>query len=157
LFYDYQYDAMARRMAGATDGFDVNMDLDNLPGSSANFAFKAIGDKHLLLNAIAPLTETRTLLLVMNYLGATGTFQFSFLDMETLSSGTTAYLKDNYLNQLSALDENSIVQFTVNDSESASADRFELILNTDGMTSVKGNVSGNGVVIYPNPHIHHCT
>ena len=118
-------------MAGATDGFDVNMDLDNLPGSSANFAFKAIGDKHLLLNAIAPLTETRTLLLVMNYLGATGTFQFSFLDMETLSSGTTAYLKDNYLNQLSALDENSIVQFTVNDSESASADRFELILNTD--------------------------
>jgi len=89
--------------------------------------------------------------LVMNYLGSTGTFQFSFLDMETLSPGMTVYLKDNFLNQLTALDENSTVQFTVNGSESASADRFELVINPSPFTSVKGNLAGMGVQIYPNP------
>jgi len=60
-------------------------------------------------------------------------------------------LKDNFTGELMEVTDNGTYSFNVNDAGSASAERFDLIISPDGVTSVKGNISGKGVVIYPNP------
>jgi hypothetical protein len=148
---DYQYDGMLRMEAGSTDGFEINKDVSNLAGSNFSFALKGADNSEFLLHSIAPPTETKIIPMVMNYSGQNGVFKFTFLELESITSGTSAYLKDNFTGEMTLIENGGSVEFVVNDANSASSSRFELILSPDAVTGVKLSAKGAGVVIYPNP------
>jgi hypothetical protein len=148
---DYQYDGMLRMQEGSTDGFEINKDVSNLAGSNFSFALKGADNSEFLLHSIAPPTETKIIPMVMNYSGQKGVFKFTFLELESITSGTTAYLKDNFTGEMTMIENGGSIEFAVNDASSASSSRFELILSPDAVTGVKLSTKGSAVVIYPNP------
>lgn len=63
---------MVKMEEGSTDGFDQNRDLEIFPGTNAEFSIRSEGNAGRLLESIAPITETRTIGLSMDYHGRTG-------------------------------------------------------------------------------------
>ena len=146
---DYQFDAMVKFEEGSSDAFDIHRDMDILSGPSYEFGFpNASGN--LLLNSQAELSgETRIVPMHLDLKGQTGNFRFEVLS-QSLPSGSVAYIRDNYLGELSEVSQNSVLSFIVLDEASAASDRFELIINPGVVT---GNVqlSGQQISILPNP------
>lgn len=150
----YQFDAMVRFRDGASDGFDQNKDLELLPGSGFELAIQTSEAGNLLLNTLAPVSETKIIPLWVDYKANSGQFQFSFLDVESLNESTTAYLKDNYLGSLTLINPQTVYTYQANDAASMNAGRFELIFNPNSITSSSKNLSQKNILVFPNPVIH---
>jgi hypothetical protein len=145
---------MVRFRDGASDGFDQNKDLELLPGSGFELAIQTSEAGNLLLNTLAPVSETKIIPLWVDYKANSGQFQFSFLDVESLNESTTAYLKDNYLGSLTLINPQTVYTYQANDAASMNAGRFELIFNPNSITSSSKNLSQKNILVFPNPVIH---
>ena len=148
----YRFDAMVRFMEGANDGFDQNKDLQSFTGTNFEFAIGNTDEGQLLLNSIAPISETRTIPLTMKYNGNSGEFRFNFLDVESLIESTTAYIKDNFTGGLMAIESSeSFYNFDANDELSLNSNRFELLLVPNGINLINSTLSKSKLSIFPNP------
>ena len=147
---DYQFDAMVKFEEGSSDAFDNHRDMDLLSGPSFEFGFPN-AEQNLLLNSQAELgTETRIVPLQMNLKGMNGEFSFEILN-QNLPAGAAAYIRDNYNNEISEINQGSIIVFEVNSAEEGIADRFELIINPSSITSGSAKIGAGLVSIFPNP------
>jgi uncharacterized delta-60 repeat protein len=150
---DYQYDAMLRMRAGATDQFDLNRDAQVLSGPGYHFGFSSFGSMTapLVLQTIEQPAATKVIPMEMDYKGSMGTYKFRFTELESLEPGMMVYLKDNYTGELIPLDSDTEAEFLVIDESTATSGRFELILQPEDLTSVAGYEKGRMVMINPNP------
>ena len=149
----YQYDAMLRMQAGATDQFDLNRDAQVLSGPGFHFGFSSNGSMNepLVLQTIAPVSNTKVVPMVMDLKGSTGIYSFRFSEIQSLDAGTSVFLKDNYTGELTPITDNSEIEFVVNESGSGASGRFELVFQPEGLTSVSQLEKGQTVLVYPNP------
>lgn len=150
----YRFDGMIRFREESTDGFDQHLDLVRFPGSGFEFSLKGEGGQ-FLLNTIAPPTETKTIPLTIHYQGESGTFRLKFLDVESLENNMMVYLKDNVLQTITPIQNQTNYEFQAFSGSLAMADRFELIINPMDLTEISSPVSSKGMLVYPNPVVDH--
>jgi hypothetical protein len=147
---DYQFDAMVKFEEGSTDAFDQHRDMHILSGPSYDFGFPS-SEGNMLLNSQAGLEEeTRIVPIQMNLKGAMGDFSFEVLSQE-LPAGAVAYIRDNYLGEITEIAQGTTYSFEVNNDASALSDRFELIINPAVFTGTSGLTGSQIVSIFPNP------
>lgn len=146
----YQFDAMVRFEEGSSDAFDAHRDMDILTGSFYEFGFPN-SEQNLLLNSQAELgTETRIVPLRMSLRGLTGIFSFEILS-QMLPSGSTAYIRDLFLGEITEITEGSIFTFSVSDPASGSDDRFELVISPGLVTGRPSMNENHYFFLSPNP------
>ena len=146
-----RYDAMVRILDNATDDFDSNMDLVNFSGSVFNISVKTETAENLVLSSIAPFAGSKTIPLNMTYNGSFGNYSLEFSEFETLLENHTVFLKDNQLGTIHPISAGTVYNFVADASEGNNSNRFELVFQTDALTSVNADKSGITMNIYPNP------
>jgi hypothetical protein len=146
-----RYDAMVRILDNATDDFDSNMDLVNFAGSVFNISVKTETAGNLVLSSIAPFAGSKTIPLNMTYNGSFGNYSLEFSEFETLLENHTVFLKDNLLGTIHPISAGTVYNFVADASEGNNSNRFELVFQTDAVTSVNADKSGITMNIYPNP------
>lgn len=147
---DYGYDAVIRFLDNATDGVDLNSDFSNMAGSKFQITVPVNGEE-MAIASYAPVSDYKSIQLAIDYKGATGEFALSFADLESLLETNQVFLKDNFLDQLFSVTSGSSYGYSVANDGSASRDRFEILINPYGLTSVSSILSGAQVLIHPNP------
>lgn len=148
---NYGYDGVIRFDDNSTYGFDQNKDVHALGGSSFDFSMVS-DDEPLIISTIPLLNETKVIPLNMNYRGRTGSFRFSFLEVNSLSNGAEMYLRDNYLGILTSINDQSGYDFSVDASNGSSvSNRFEIVINPGVLTGTNKVVDGVAIGVYPNP------
>jgi hypothetical protein len=148
---DNRYDAMVRISENATDAFDANLDLVNFAGAGFNLSIKTETAENLILSSIAPISGTKTIPLNMAYNGTFGNYSLEFTELETLLENHSVFLRDNLLGLVQPISAGTVYNFVTNASEGNSSNRFELVFQTDAVTSVNAGKSGISMNIYPNP------
>jgi hypothetical protein len=146
-----RYDAMVRILDNATDDFDSNMDLVNFAGSVFNISVKTEMAENLVLSSIAPFSGIKTIPLNMTYNGSFGNYSLEFSEFETLLENHTVFLKDNQLGAIHPISAGTVYNFVADATEGNESNRFELVFQTDAVTSVNAYKSGITMNIYPNP------
>jgi hypothetical protein len=146
----YQFDAMVRFEEGSTEAFDAHRDMDILTGSSYEFGFPNAGSNLLLNSQEALSEETRIVPIRMNLRGHTGPFSFEVLS-QALPSGSSAYIRDLYLGEITEIFQGSNFTFTVSDSASGAGDRFELIISPGLVTGGASLKDEHYLFLSPNP------
>jgi len=146
----YKFVTMMMIRDNATDGFDPDYDGYSM-GSARPFVHFPMGNENMILSAIGPVAETKTVPLNFGFGGQNGTFRFSYEDANSFDN-VVVYLKDNHLNTITEVAQGPYTFVVDNTPGSRASDRFELILNPDGVTTVKPVASNElGLAIYPNP------
>jgi hypothetical protein len=146
-----RYDAMVRILDNATNDFDSNMDLINFAGSVFNISIRTETAENLVLSSIAPFAGIKTIPLIMTYNGSFGNYSLEFSEFETLLENHTVFLKDNQLGTIHPISTGTVYNFVADASEGNESNRFELVFQTDAVTSVNAYKSGITMNIYPNP------
>lgn len=149
---DNSFDAMVRFMNGATDAFDQHMDANLLPGVNASVGF-VVGNENMIMNSLAPLTGTKTVVMKTFYGGQVGAYKLEFLNQVSFPANQHIYLKDKFLNALVDIKANPVYNFNIAFSNNSNTnDRFELVFSPTAITEVKPTlVDGTSFAIYPNP------
>jgi hypothetical protein len=146
-----RYDAMVRILDNATDDFDSNMDLVNFAGSVFNISVKTETAENLVLSSIAPFEGIKTIPLNITYSGSFGNYSLEFSEFETLLENHTVFLKDDQLGNIHPISAGTVYNFVADASEGNNSNRFELVFQTDAVTSINADKSGITMNIYPNP------
>ncbi len=145
------YDAMVRIEDNAGDGFDVQKDLENFEGAGYSLSIKTDVAENLVLNSIAPISSAKTIGLKTVYKGSFGEYSLQFSEMEGLMENHALFLKDNLLGTLTQITAGMVHNYWVSSTDPMLADRFELILQTNVVTTMNGTRSGVSMSLYPNP------
>jgi hypothetical protein len=148
---DAQYDAMVRILDGATDGFDNNFDLVNFAGSGFNISVKSENSENLVLNSIAPVVGSKIIPLDIAYQGGFGNYSLEFSELETLLENNTVFLKDNLLGSIHQISAGFVYNYVSSSNDAFLSERFELVFQSNAVTSVNSNKSGISMNLFPNP------
>jgi hypothetical protein len=137
-------------MDEATDGYDPILDFSNLASQNFYFSFP-VDNSELMINSMGSLSEQKIVPINTRFMGSSGTYAFSFSELNTFEAGVEIYLKDKYFNTIQNIVANPEVQFEVNSATMSMTDRFELVFNPVAVTGVKGLGNGQFFGIHPNP------
>jgi hypothetical protein len=146
----YHFDAMVKFEEGSSDGFDQNREMHLLSGPSYDFGFPNEAGNMLLNSQYELLAETRIVPMEMNLKGQNGSFEFEVLS-QSIPAGSVAYIRDNYLGEITEITQGSIFGFETNGGASSASNRFELIINPGIFTSASQHAGREIISIFPNP------
>lgn len=127
-------------------------DADKLNGNYLNVSTMPEPTLNLVANVMGELVA-QTEIPVRIGTTSTGTqaMTLSFEGMESFDAGSTLYLRDNYLNTLTDLNQNPLYSFQItNDPASFGDARFVLVTAPQSVTVVKTKVQP-AISVWPNP------
>jgi hypothetical protein len=141
------YLAELRFAEGAADGMDAQLDAPYFPSAGFSFAMP-VGNEQLILNTMAPLSETR--IIPMNVNAAAGSYVFNFSGIQSFPAQTSVLIRDNVYGIAQDIRTQPQFAFSMNAGESASG-RFELIVSPEIVTASSLTRSAGALKVYPNP------
>ena len=139
---NYKDVALVRFDEKATNGFDINYDVQKLFGlEEAPQLFFTTSEEKLSINALPELKEPRTINMDFEC-GQGGLFTLKVSDVENSFLGTVIVLEDTKENVFQSLNENSSYSFSYDPNEKSG--RFKLHFNYTGPDEMYAN---NGIDI----------
>ena len=152
---DHQFDAMVRMVEGVSDDYDHGIDAELLAGGNYSVSVSINGVDNLLLNSIAPIQQTKNILLNTVYSGNFGAFTFRFLELESLLEQHSMFLKDNLLGTIVPVNEGFSYTYTADMNDAIISNRFELVLTPNTITSASALASEVTISALPIPATEH--
>lgn len=146
----YNYMGEIRFKDGATDGKDTQLDVPTFSAGRFHFTLPVDGEE-MLVNTMAPLTETKVVPMNTRFMGSQGSYAFHFAGLETFDAGTNVYLRDNFLGTIQDITNQPVYSFVVNNSNISMINRFELVFSPNSVTATLAAVKGVEMTLFPNP------
>lgn len=146
----YNYMGEIRFKDGATDGKDAQLDVPQFTAGRFHFTMP-VEDEEMLVNTLAPLTETKVVPLNTRFMGSNGSYEFHLSGLETFEAGTMVYLRDNFLGTIQDVTNQPVYSFQVTNTNSSMTNRFELVFSPNSVTTTLAAVKGVEMNLFPNP------
>ncbi|MES2389290.1 MAG: BNR-repeat neuraminidase N-terminal domain-containing protein [Bacteroidota bacterium] len=146
----YSDEIVVRLHNSATKGFDRNLDARKMVNTNLNLSTIAEGNTRMAINAIPVPARSESIALVAS--AEAGTAKLSFSELESLPEGMQVYLKDNFLNSLTAVNSGSVYSFSITaNPASAGEGRFEIVFMPAGVTGLQTKSGMASFSAFPNP------
>ena len=146
----YTDETVVRLHDAATTGYDSRLDAGKLMGAGLNLFTLNSAAEAMGINAIPVPAQTETI--PMGITAATGFYTLTFSDLESLPSGITVYLKDNYAHSTTPVSDGEVIAFSVNgDPQSSGNGRFALVFAPSAVTGLQSSLNKAAFSLYPNP------
>jgi hypothetical protein len=85
------------------------------------------------------------------YQGGFGNYSLEFSELETLLENNTVFLKDNLLGSIHQISAGFVYNYISSSNDVFLSERFELVFQSNAVTSVNSNKSGISMNLFPNP------
>lgn len=144
------FEIAVRFRPDATDLIDAGKDFASLGSNRFHFSIPVENEK-LLLSTYEPLSEPKTIPLLMEYAGESGTFSMQFSGLESFESGLDLWVKDKVQQTLTPVNTQNPFVFQVGNANHLNdSDRFELLI-APALVGNQMTRDGAGWMVYPNP------
>jgi hypothetical protein len=133
------------------DGFLENEDVNKLTNATVNVSSVVGFEKYAAINFTSTNYTEKTIPLSV-WGNTIGNYELALTQLEGFDAAISLFLKDNYLNTFTAINENKQINFSINsDSLSKGDNRFELLFKNSTTNLDRLLVLNTSVSVYPNP------
>lgn len=133
------------------DGFIETEDVCKLVNATVNISSVVGIEKYAAINFTSTNYTEKTIPLSV-WGNTIGNYELALTQLEGFDANINIFLRDNYLNTFTAINENKQINFTINnDSLSKGDNRFELLFKNSTTNLDRLLVLNTSVSVYPNP------
>jgi hypothetical protein len=135
------------------DGFIENEDIGKLVNATVNISSILSKELYTAINFTSNNYTEKTIPLSV-WGNSNGNYQLDLTQVSGFDKAVSIYLKDKYLNTVTLINENKLINFSISDDSLSKGDeRFELIFKNSATNTEQELFSNDQLFVYPNPAV----